>query len=109
MIYQNKPTVKLRQSPASMSMSGPNVKLKPQTLSGPNLPPTQSDIDRFMLLDPPLSTPDLDAIINWHRNQRAKREQSDKPSTQEFDISKLFKPTQPKPAAPNTPFLPRPK
>lgn len=56
-----------------------------------------NDIDRFMALTPPLSNPDLDDVIRWHRAQRAKRERGEKADAPEFDVSKLFKPKAVKP------------
>lgn len=52
-----------------------------------------NELDELMSRDLPLSTTDLDAVIDWHRKQRARRasgEKPTKPASATVDISHII-------------------
>lgn len=60
-----------------------------------------SDLDHLMSIDPlELSNTDLDKIIEYHRNQRARKasgEKIQKPTAHKIDLSEIAQKLAPKP------------
>lgn len=59
---------------------------------------TLNDIDLIMSLEPPLSSADIDTVIEWHRKQRARRASGDRAVNPKVDLSSIMKMTAPAPS-----------